>query len=300
MSFPTSCIFAFSLSSAAACAFNGSNDPSNGGSAIDAASIDATDDPDGMTDDDAGLSEAPHLLISEIRNRDSGREFIEIYNPGDSAVSLDNYYLADNGAYINLSVAVLTPDAFRLAQGADFVVRFPPNNTIMSKGVVVVGIGLKVIADVPPITAQFHIVADNAVAMGVEMLTAYPGSIRGVPTLTNPGEGVILFYWDGISNLVSDVDIVVAGNNPESDNLPPNKTGQLVVGTSSTYAPDLGLFPPSSDILRDEESYQRIALENDSETQDGNGNGITGHDETSEDTTITWEIQTMTPGTTNL
>ena len=299
MSSPSSYIFALSLCGAAACAFDGNNNSNNGGSATDAAAIDATNGPDGMAEDDAGLSEAPHLLISEIRNKTGGREFIEIYNPGDSAVSLDNYYLADNGAYINVPAGSSRPELDR-----DFVVRFPLGSTISSKGVVVVGIQLReIVDDEPKITAQFHIVPDNAVAMGVKMLAAHPGSVRGAPTLTDPGEGVILFHWDGVSNLVSDVDIVVAGDNPASGNLPPNKTGQSVIGpsgTTSTYASDLALFPPSTDSLQGEESYQRIALEGDHEIQEGNGNGITGHDETSEDTTMTWEIRTMTPGTTDL
>jgi hypothetical protein len=66
---------------------------------------------------------------------------------------------------------------------------------------------------------------------------------------------------------------------------------------ASKYAVDLGtihaqLMAPGNGV-----STQRIALEDGHEIHGGNGNGPSGDDETSEDTSVTWDGTTASPFT---
>ena len=49
-----------------------------------------------------------------------------------------------------------------------------------------------------------------------DMLEAVPGSINGGGGLTNSGEFLCLFYWDGNSDLVTDLDYVCWGDLAEA------------------------------------------------------------------------------------
>jgi hypothetical protein len=95
-------------------------------------------------------------------------------------------------------------------------------------------------------------------------------------------ELIILFKWDGESNhLIEDIDYFLWGTYQT----PINKTG------ISTYQDDT---PIESQLFFETEgetyyAYSRIGTEEIDETQTG-GNGITGHDETSENFRESWEI----------
>jgi hypothetical protein len=58
------------------------------------------------------------------------------------------------------------------------------------------------------------------------------------------------------------------------------------MSTATTYEADGSTLPNFDDVTDSGQSYQRRTLEN-LEVQSG-GNGLTGHDETTEDTSITW------------
>jgi hypothetical protein len=125
-------------------------------------------------------------------------------------------------------------------------------------------------------------------------------AVSGQPTLTNEGEPVILFQWDGQSDLVRDVDILLAGKPSASNDLP-NKSGKQQDGPDldtlpSTYAVDRHAIAPQPSAPGAGRSTKRIKLEAGHEVQDGAGNGLSGDDETSEDTSTTWDI-TFTPPT---
>jgi hypothetical protein len=122
-------------------------------------------------------------------------------------------------------------------------------------------------------------------------------------TLTNTGEPVVLFYWDGTSDRVIDVDVMLAGA-PTAANALVNKSGVSVDGpdadsVAAPYATDAMTIAPQSAAPGSNLSTKRIALESAvTETQSG-GNGIAGQDETSEQTQTTWDAGTftaLTPG----
>jgi hypothetical protein len=126
---------------------------------------------------------------------------------------------------------------------------------------------------------------------------------NGVPSLTNAGEPMVLFQWDGAGDLVHDVDIVLAGI-PAATNLLTSKSGVTIDGpdadtTATAYATDARTLAAQATTPASGKSTKRIARETGHEVQSGAGNGITGDDETSEDTGSTWDVTYTlpTPGT---
>jgi hypothetical protein len=254
---------------------------------------------------DAGTDGPPvytdHLLLSEIKSSKDD-EFIEIWNPTNRDISLANYYLSDYGDYWKLPSNTLA-----IVQ-ADFVVGFPMDAVIKSKQVITVAMinGAFITTFLVPPTYAVDIAADanGAKAFRSRLVSTSP------TTITDTGEPIILFYWDGASDLVKDVDISFAGlisgagpsnrliakqavDGPDPDGVATSyktESGTLGGGTSATANKDLFL------------SYKRRTFEIGSETQAGTGNGITGDDETSEALPSTWDgdgsvFFAPTPGT---
>ena len=117
------------------------------------------------------------------------------------------------------------------------------------------------------------------------MREALPGSINNQGTLTNSGEVAVLYYWDGASDLVTDLDYVLWGNQ----NAAVDKSGVSIDGpdpgaAQSTYlaeTPTAGqdfLVPAPHDLG---DSYTRTDFFEGAEAISG-GNGVNGEDETSE------------------
>jgi hypothetical protein len=239
---------------------------------------------------------ANHLLLTEICVQPTPNEFIEIYNPGSAAVDLSDYYLWDATQHAESREYWLIA-SLSSVESHDFAVRFPDGETI--------GPGeFKTIAVAP--TADFAAAFEknpDYSARGdgsggtVNMLPAFTGAVGSQLGLSNNDEVVVLFYWDGSSDLVKDVDYVVWGDKDEGS----DKTG-VTVG-SSTYLADtpvpdqesLSGHAGSPDDPATWESMQRQDLMEGAETSSG-GNGISGHDETSEDLTQTWKTAAPTPG----
>ena len=253
---------------------------------------DAGPRPDGAVDDDGAPPPPPpppegHLLLSEVMN-ESPAEFVEIHNPTGSEMTLTDYYLSDSRVYPELP-------AGEEVSSSDWIVRFPADETLPAGETIVVAVdGTSFTTGYPGEVPDYAI--ENAGATPGMIVVSSSGS----PSITNDGEMIALFHWDGDSDLVDDVDLVMAGVAAETSatNHLVSKTGLEVDGpddnsTASTYEDDA--LPTGSeddftltDIATDNESYKRIALEDGNETQDGSGNGITGDDETSEAIGTTW------------
>ena len=133
-----------------------------------------------------------------------------------------------------------------------------------------------------------------------DMREALPGAIGGSSGLTNGGEIVILYHWDGTSDLVQDTDYAVWGDKAEAV----DKTGIAIDGpdgdsSPSTYLDDTAIanqIAVSSGAPHSGgESAQRMTLAENGEIFSG-GNGITGHDETSEDLATSFERGDANPG----
>ncbi len=267
---------------------------------------------------------ADHILITEFAVRPTDAEFIEIFNPTSDLVDLSNYYLTDyrysgsaNANYWHFpDVRIpLAPDP---EFPNDFLARFPAGSVIAPGQSILIALH-----DDAEFTAYW---SSGLTAVVPDFELFQDGSADGVPGMVDPGpapngeayiqsaaglsngrELIVLFYWDGESDLLQDVDIVQWSDlGPDYSTLSPNKTNVWVdgpdAGTDSTqYLPDTEPQGQSvaSDVYGAHDyglTVSRINFQEGDEV-DVNGNGITGHDETSEDYSVTWRKDTVpTPG----
>ncbi len=232
-----------------------------------------------------------HLLLSEAVATPTTDEFIEIGNPTDQVIALDDYYLSDDMDYALLPGQFGDGPAPDVDATNDFIARFPAGATIAPGQIVVIAFNGATFTTTFGFTADYELLAMDAATP--DMLPAYDGSIGTAAGLTNSGESATLFFWDGASDLVSDVDMVIIGTPTEANSIG-NKTGLMVDGPDagpapSTYADDAFTMPQQTSDPGFGVSTKRIAYEDGFEVQNGNGNGITGHDETSEDILSTWD-----------
>jgi hypothetical protein len=252
------------------------------------------DDCNGAIDEIAGCG--MHLLISEIVSQPSQGEFIEIYNPTNTMIVLSNVYLTDWEQYYRFNLAAETSSA----AANDFIARFPDGATIMPGEYQTVATGA---AD--PFASFYASTCPtytlSSMAATTCTTTATMRSVQGAtsPTigtsagLTNGDEPITLFQWDGMSDLVQDLDYAYYGTASTTTNVQVNKTGVSIDGpdvdTSPTmYQPDTAPAmqqttptPPLGG------SVGRCDFTEGAEVQTG-GNGVSGDDETSEPLATTW------------
>jgi hypothetical protein len=232
---------------------------------------------------DGGSPPSSPLLLSEVVIAPTPGEMIEIVNTSNQEVDLSTYYLADNGGYYTLPVQPSVGTN-------DFIVKFPVGAKLGGHGVLVVAI------DTPTNFATTYGMAPSFSLVDGSMQTI---AMNGQATLTNEGEAIVLFQWDGRSDLVRDVDILLVGK-PSPLNALQNKSGIQQDGPDadmlpSAYAIDRNTIAPQPSAPGPGLSTKRIKLEVGHEMQDGRGNGQSGDDETSEDTSVTWDTAFTPP-----
>lgn len=269
---------------ASACSFDQSGlGPGDDGGAPAPDAPPAADAPPGSRPDAAPTGDQPHLLLTEIMS--GFPEFIEILNPGTAPVALDHYYLSDDDDYARLPALFGGSTQSPAISQFDFIVRFPAGAVIDPGQVIVVALDEASFVRVHATTPDFALSATTAAPMNAIL-------VGSSPTITGAGEGIALFYWDGQGDLVRDVDLVMAGHNITNNNRLPDKSGLAVDGpdpddTPSTYLDDAYTIAGTTADAPTDQSYQRLLPEDGFEIATG-GNGVTGHDETSEDMTATW------------
>ncbi len=242
------------------------------------------------------------LLLSEVIVTPTGGEFVEIYNPNGTAVDLTNVYLSDatfagGGTYY---YNIVTGSNSGGGSFSDFHARFPDGATIASGEYQTVALaGSDAFFVEYGIDPTYELYEDGAGADSIpDMREATAGSINNQGGLTNGGEIVVLYYWDGASDLVTDLDYVVWGDTNEAF----DKTGVALDGPdadtdTSAYQNDTPLGSQiiiNSDAHEFGNSWQRDDYTEGAEVKIG-GNGAEGHDETSEDLNNTWCENTPTP-----
>jgi len=240
---------------------------------------------------------ADHLLLSEIVTRPNGSEMIEIVNPTAWGVDLGNYWLSDSHLYDHVASG-----DFSTASGSDFAARFPPGAVIgpgefrtislanASGGSISFAAAYGKKPDFEMRPAANGATDDPEVP---DMLATDPiNTIGATASLTDAGEPVILFYRAEGAN-VHDVDYVFFGEATAS-NAVVDKTGELGYLADTPAASQHAVMAPA-----ESGSIHRCRYDEPGETR-GEGNGITGHDETSEDTSrsfvVTSGSTTRTPG----
>jgi uncharacterized protein len=237
---------------------------------------------------DSETPEAPvHLLLSEVKTQPNDQEFIEVFNPLGTDEPLDDYYLSDDPAY-----ALLPGTGDAAVGGGDAVLRFPAGSTVAAGQAIVVAL------DEDGFRAAFDRDPDYALVPSSNPVADVMLRVADAPRLmdiTDTAEPIILFRWDGMSDLVTDIDMVFVGNDapaPGTEGALPDKSAVEVDGPdpddrASSYVPDGAQMTAMLFRATNGGSYQRIALESGHEPRAG-GNGPDGHDESSEDTSATW------------
>jgi hypothetical protein len=236
-------------------------------------------------------SDTVQLLISEVAVAPATHEFIEVWNPSGSPVDLTNYYLSDNSAYYTLTQGPWTPQQ---TPNTDFLVQFPPGTIIGANQVLVVELGTDFessFAGCPHFTVRSGVSCNGSAV--TQMVVPANGSL-GMPgsLLSNEGEMAILFCWGGGSR-VFDVDYV--SWDPDLDpNTHVDKSGVAGYANDTPMASQADALVPFA-----ENSIGRCNANEPGETLTG-GNGLLGHDETSEDFAASFQVfTTPSPGTVN-
>jgi hypothetical protein len=203
----------------------------------------------------APLATADHLVISQfvVKTRvpyaTFGSPFIAITNPTGSDVDMGNVYLTDATQlpltlYSNIALNNPTTANPGGGVGGDFHARFPEGYVLPAGATISVALSgstqyMAAYGRLP----DFELFEDeNYVPDGVsELVAAYPGSVgaglggggTNVPALSDVTESIVLYSWDGVSDLVQDLDYVTWGT---STSIRVDKTGRTV--GASTYLPD--------------------------------------------------------------
>ncbi|MCC6553484.1 MAG: thrombospondin type 3 repeat-containing protein [Polyangiaceae bacterium] len=260
----------------------------------------------------ARVTSPAKLLLSEIVVTPNAAELIEIYNAGAAPVDLSDYYLADYSTYYLLVGTNPAPPI-----SSDFAVRFPPGAVIGPGEVQTISIAgaecFRVACGSAGAFTGFAAYPTYEIYNAGTFGAAQPISVPGVPDmrpaftssigtsrgLTNANEPVVLFYWDGVSDLVEDVDYVFYGAS--ATNTPVNKTavsidGPDADGAASTYLDDTADDVASHAAVSAGGDTCRVDFTEGAQTPSG-GNGVTGANETSEVWSATWApCAVMTPG----
>lgn len=244
----------------------------------------------------AAFAAANHLLLTEVCVTPSNAEFMEIHNPTASSISLDNVHLADlygddttvEDFYPGLDLGPVTEVS------TDFICMFPSGYSIAPGAYIVVALNGNAFLNDFGFSADFDVrgLGGGAIPMAFHE-NGYSGPSAG---LTNGDEVVTLFYYDDDSDtddLCYDLDYAMWGDEvvrrvDKSD---------IVIGTLG-YLDDTA--PASQDAIAStghgtDYSFQRVDMSEGTETLTG-GNGLTGHDETSENLSVTWVTAIATPG----
>ncbi len=222
------------------------------------------------------------LLLSELVLGPVGSQLVELYNPGLFDVPLDDLYLADYASYYLITEGGGAPDP------SDFRLRFPPGHVVPAGRRVVVSL-----ASATAFTSAFGRAPDFDLDGADAGAPAMLGEFTNISRFGTTQEMLVLFHWDGASELVTDVDYVVWGGPVAAM----DKSGVTVGG--STYQPETPVAMQSAASAPPANQALVRCLYGEGLELDFGGNGFAGADETSEDHANTWRIAPPSPGASN-
>ena len=228
-----------------------------------------------------------HLIISEVVLTPSGGEYVVITNPTGNAINLGNYYITDGTDVANGKYYYNLPDStdYMESSSTDFTARFPDTNLVRGESLI---LNLARLSDY---VTEYG--SNPDLTLKDDMLPAIAGqstfgSSPYAKLNETIGESLVLFYWDQTDSIVQDVDYLVWGADSSS---------------ASTFMIDKSVVPGyQADTPAGSQSYapthalgQKLVRNSDEGTETtAGGNGITGHDETSENLADTWSVVDLT------
>ena len=223
------------------------------------------------------FGQADHLVFSEVVLTPSDGEYVQITNPTANDIDMSDYYLTDatdgsGNAYYNLP----SGSGYWSGSGFDFICRFPAGYSLAA------GTSMKVsLRDNESYVNTYGESAD--LSLNEDLLDAIDGSSTkgnaSTPKLDNTSETLVLFYWDGTSATVKDVDYLLWGGNSYGIDK------STVTGYQSDTPVSSQSFMP---VHATNEKLIRAENGGEGSESQSSGNGITGHDETSEPLSDTW------------
>ncbi len=221
---------------------------------------------------------AEHLLLSEIVVTPTGGEFVEVYNPTDETVSLSGVHMSDFKSYYTIAGGSVS------LNDSDFLLQFPATASIAAHDFAVVSL-----ESATAFFDEYGFYPDFDLDPADTNAPVMFGGSGTLPGLTNGDEIVVLFFWDGGTDFVTDLDYLVWGNTSDAM----DKTGATI--GSHTYLDDTAVGNQTPvETHGSGQSLHRCDITEGAEVGSG-GNGQLGHDETSEDFPNTWRITTA-PG----
>ena len=230
-----------------------------------------------------------HLLITEVFVPSSGNSqaaFVEIYNPTGSPVSLNQLYLANYNTYYNMVNGTYSSNA------AHFVVQFPDVQLAVNEALAIATNGSRY-HEYFGKYADYEIAGNDANTPDIIKL-----KVGDNPSLSYSGGMIILFAWDGVVDLVQDLDYVPWGvfNTGWMDKTSVSIDGPDGNTDISTYNNDLAKASQQAQkSLAAAKSLQRSGLVEVDEISTG-GNGISGHNEATENWVSSFIIADPGPG----
>ncbi|MCP4293386.1 MAG: lamin tail domain-containing protein [bacterium] len=250
-------------------------------------------------------ADADHLIISEIVVKTRapfsmfGSPYIQVVNPTGSDVDMGQVYLTDattspSAYYYNITLGDPAASNPGGGNGGDFHARFPDGYVLAAGDSLAISInGSTEYQEAYSRLPDFELFEEGATPDTVpELVEVFPGSIDAgphagvnVPALSDIAESLVLYTWDGTSDLVQDLDYLLWGSN---EGVRIDKTG-ITIG-SDTYAADTPVGsqnPVASAGPNFGHTFRRISADEGTEADSG-GNGIDGHDETSENLATTF------------
>ncbi len=269
-----------------------------------------------------------HVLMTEVNI--GFNEYVELFNPTADSVSLADYYLCDYTAAGRGYHLLPTDRDFGPGNsGNDLIVRLPTAASLAPGQTLIVAL------------RGGDYAAWNTMSYGCEIdifdhenwtswdTASFPSgsptqwlpryrsymnpvggtiSYRDVPDragFRRQGEAIVLFTWDGQSDLVQDVDVVAWGSPSGTDDTYFDKSAVAIDGpdagtTPSTYLADTAVanqrpVPGPSGSFTARTAVRRVDLLETGQRRAG-GNGLTGCDETSEPWATTWQNDYPDPG----
>ncbi len=227
------------------------------------------------------FGELDHLIITEVVLQPSDGEYIRIHNPTQTAVDLSDYYITDatdtsaGMFYYNLP----SESNYWSGGSSDFIARFPDGYALDVGETAVLSL-----RDSSRYFSQYGSHPDLTLTESMRDAVLGQSTLGNsvAPKLDNSSETLVLFHWNDTSSTVDDVDYLLWGDQTCAV----DKTD--VEGYEADSPVDQQSFMP---IHADEEKLVRVSNEG-NEIQSG-GNGITGHDETSENLSETWVISPL-------
>jgi len=218
---------------------------------------------------------ASHLLITEFATQGTPVEFFELYNPTSEPVDLGQYYVTDawyEGVTPFQGYYLYPSGTFVITTNTDFCCRFPMGATIAPGGSVVVALyGAGVDSVFGAGTVDYEVTPSSLSIPDLISVGGNTGSSSiacGATTLTNAQEFLCLFFWDGVSDNVCDVDYVTFGTATTTNRV--CKTGFSVDG------PDLDVVATmyNNDTADASQTYVSAAVAGSSKQRSGTAEGV--------------------------